>query len=130
MIGLDEIRSHAMSLPDVTEGPPVPAARRIAAFKVSGKSFVGLEKGGRSMTVSLGEDEARAVINEQPDAYEEIRRDGRGFLGLRVDLSKVSAARVRKLIERSWRHAAPKRVVAAYEAAERTARPAAGSRNA
>ena len=34
-----------MTLPEVEEGPPVQAARRIAAFKVAGKSFLGVEKG-------------------------------------------------------------------------------------
>jgi hypothetical protein len=105
----------AMILPEVEEGPPVPAARRIASFKVAGKSFVGVEKGGMSMTVSLSEKEAKAVVAEHPGAYEEIWRNGKIFMGLRVDLSKVPAARVRELIEKSWRHSAPKRIVAAYD---------------
>ena len=115
MIGIDDIRSCAMALPEVTEGPPVPAARRIAAFKVAGKSFVGLEKGGQSITVSLGEGEARAVMAEEPDAYEEIWRNGQRFMGLRADLSKLSTERVQELIERSWRHTAPERVVIAFD---------------
>lgn len=71
MIGLDEIRAFAMALPDVQEGPPVPAARRLAAFKVGGESFVGLQKGLETMTVSVGEAEAKDVVARQPDAYEE-----------------------------------------------------------
>jgi hypothetical protein len=54
---LDEIRRYALSLPDVKEGPPVPAARRIAAFKVDGTGFLGIEKGEKTITVSLGEAE-------------------------------------------------------------------------
>ena len=115
MIGLSELRAMAMNLPEVEEGPPVQAARRIAAFKVAGKSFVGVEKGGATMTVSLAEQEAKAVAAEQPDAYEEIWRNGKIFMGLRVNLSKVPARRVRALIEKSWRHSAPKRIVAAYD---------------
>jgi hypothetical protein len=114
LIGLGEIRAIAMALPEVTEGPPVPAARRIAAFKVAGKSFVGVEKGGMAMTVSLGEDEARAFAADHPDAYKEIWRNGKMFLGLRVDLSKVSVGQARELIESSWRYSTPKRVVADY----------------
>jgi hypothetical protein len=115
LVGLNELRAIAMTLPEVKEGPPVQAARRIAAFKVAGKSFVGLEKGGLTMTVSLVEKEAKAVAAEHPDAYEEIWRNGKIFMGLRVDLSKVPARRVRELIEKSWRHSAPKRIVAAYD---------------
>jgi hypothetical protein len=113
MIELAEIRSHALSMPEVQEGPPVPAARRVAAFKVAGKSFLGVEKGLRTMTISLAEEEAREVVATQPSAYEEIWRDGTRFLGLRVDLSRVSAERAKELIERSWRHSAPRRVVLA-----------------
>jgi hypothetical protein len=115
MIGLSELRAIAMTLPEVEEGPPVQAARRIAAFKVAGKSFVGVEKGGVTMTVSLAEKEAKALVAEHPDAYEEIWRNGKIFMGLRVDLSKVPARRVRALIEQSWRHSAPKRIVAAHD---------------
>jgi hypothetical protein len=101
MIGLSELRAIAMTLPEVEEGPPVQAARRIAAFKVAGKSSVGVEKGGATMTVSLAEEEAKAVVAEHPDAYEEIWRNGKIFMGLRVNLSKVPARRVRALIEQS-----------------------------
>ncbi len=79
----------AMILPEVEEGPPVPAARRIASFKVAGKSFLGVEMGGMTMTVSLSEKEGKAVAAGHPDAYEEIWRNGKTFMGLRVDLSKV-----------------------------------------
>jgi hypothetical protein len=115
MIGLSEIRTIAMNLPEVEEGPPVPAARRIAGYKIAGKSFVGVEKGGVTMTVSLAEREAKALAAAHPNAYEEIWRNGKQFMGLRVDLSKVPARQVRELIETSWRHSAPKHIVAAYD---------------
>ena len=108
MIGLTEIRAIAMALPKVEEGPPVRAANRIAGFKVAGKSFVGVEVGGKSMTVSLPEKEAKSIAAEDPEAYEEIWRNGNIFMGLRVDLSVISAEKVRELIERPWRHSAPK----------------------
>lgn len=115
MIGLVELRAIALALPEVEEGPPVQAARRIAAFKVAGKSFVGVEKGASTITVSLAETEAKTIVGEYPEAYEEIWRNGKIFMGLRVDLSKVSSRRVRELIEKSWRYSAPKRIVAAYD---------------
>lgn len=118
MTGLSQVRAVAMNLPEVEEGPPVPAARRIASFKVAGKSFVGVETGGTSMTVSLSEKEAKAFVTQAPGAYEEIWRNGKIFMGLRVDLSKIPASRVRELIEKSWHRSAPKRIVAAYD--ERT----------
>ena len=104
MIGLNEIRDIAMALPQVEEGPPVRAARRIASFKVGGKSFVGVETGGRYMTVSLPETEGKAFAAEDSKVYEAIWRNKKTFMGLRVDLSAISADRARDLIERSWRH--------------------------
>jgi hypothetical protein len=110
MIGLNEIRAIAMASPQVEEGPPVRVARRIAGFKVAGKSFLGVEEGGASITVSLPENEARAILaDDDPKAYEQIWRNGKTFIGLRVDLSAISADRVRDVIERSWRHSAAAR---------------------
>jgi hypothetical protein len=67
------------------------------------------------MTVSLPEKEAKILALETPSAYEEIWRNGKRFMGLRVDLSKVPDRRVRELIEMSWRNSAPKHIVAAYD---------------
>jgi hypothetical protein len=107
MIGLTEIRAIAMTLPNVEEGPPVRAARRIASFKVGGKGFAGVEAGEKTMTVSLPEKQAKAFIAKNPKAYEEIWQNGKTFKGLRVDLSAISVARARELIEASWGHTAP-----------------------
>jgi hypothetical protein len=103
-----------LSLPEVEEGPPVPAARRIVAFKVAGKSFVGVEKGGLTLTVSLAEEEAKAIAAAHPNAYEEIWRNRTTFMGLRVDMSQLGSRELRELIERSWRHSAPNRIVDEY----------------
>jgi hypothetical protein len=91
VIGLRELRDIAMTLPEVEQGPPVKAAGRFVAFKVAGKSFVGVGKGGLAMTVSLGEKDAKTIAAEHPDAYEEIWRNGKIFMGLRVDLSRVTS---------------------------------------
>jgi hypothetical protein len=114
LISPEEIRQFALSLPEVEEGGPVRSARRIAAFKVAGKSFLGIESGEATITVSLGEQQANVFAAEHPEAGEEIRRNGR-FMGLRVNLSRLSAGEVRELIEHSWRHSAPKRRAGAYE---------------
>jgi hypothetical protein len=50
--------------------------------------------------------------------YEEVWRPGatKSFVGVRVDLAKVSEGRVQELVEHAWRNKAPKRMVAAYDA--------------
>jgi hypothetical protein len=103
VIELSEIRAIALALPQVEEGRPVPAARRIASFKVGGKSFLGVEVGGRTMTVSLSEKAGKAFLSEDPKAYEAIWRNQSLFMGLRADLSAISPERARELIEASWR---------------------------
>lgn len=104
MISIDQIRAIAMSLPQVQEGPPVRAARRIAGFKVGGKSFLGVETGGLTMTVSLAESDAKELAARHPEIYEEIWKNRKILVGLRVNLSKLSARSARELIEKSWRH--------------------------
>jgi hypothetical protein len=109
LVTLEQIRAWAMALPEVEEGPPVRAARRIAAFKVAGKSFVGVETGGTAMTVSLSEPEAEELLVDRPDVFAAVRRNGM-LLGVRVDLGRIGEAEVRQLIEHSWVHSAPRRL--------------------
>lgn len=113
MFSLEKMRAFAMTLPAVEEGPAVKAAHRIAAFKVAGKSFLGVEEGATAITVSLGEQQAKAFAIRHPKACEEIWRNRERFMGLRIQLSEIPAKDLRELIEESWRHAAPKRVAKA-----------------
>jgi hypothetical protein len=46
---------------------------------------------------------------------EEVWRNGRIFVGLRVDLAGVTEERVQELIEHAWRNRAPKRLVAEHD---------------
>lgn len=116
MIGLEEIRGYAAGLPEVEEaahfGQP--------SFKVKGKPFAGIEKGGTTVVVAVDPESARAAVAKDPALYEEVWRPGgphgRLFVGLRVGLADVTAGRLRELVELAWRHKAPKGVVAAYDA--------------
>jgi hypothetical protein len=74
-----------------------------------------LEKGDAHAIVCVGQAEAGTAAAEQPDVYAEVWRNGRIFVGLRVDLAKVAEPRMRELIEHAWRNRAPKRLVAEYD---------------
>lgn len=112
MLGLDEIRGYAMALPEVEEGTHF----RMPAFKVRGKGFAGLDRRNTHLTVAVDEATAKAAAAADPDTYEEMwRNNGRIFVGLRVDLAKVSGERARELVEHAWRNKAPKRLVTAYD---------------
>lgn len=110
MITLDDIRGYAMALPEVEEGTHF----RMPAFRVRGKGFVGLEKGTHAQ-VAVDRATAEAAVASDPDTYEEMWRQGRYFVGVRVDLAKVSGERLRELIEHAWRNKAPKRLAAAFD---------------
>ncbi|HEX8347210.1 MAG TPA: MmcQ/YjbR family DNA-binding protein [Actinoplanes sp.] len=111
MIVLADIRGYAMALPDVVEKPHF----RLPAFRVADRLFAHLEKGDAHAIVCVGPDEARTAASNEPDVYQEVWRNGQIFVGLRVDLAKVSQQRMRQLIELAWRNRAPKRLIAAYD---------------
>jgi len=112
MIDLADIRGYAMALPGVEEKTHF----RLPGFRAADKLLVHLEKGDRHAIVCVGKEEAEAAAAEQPDVYEEVWREpGRIFVGLRVDLAKVSQKRLQELIEHAWRNRVPKRVAAAYD---------------
>lgn len=106
LTSLNQIRALVMTLTGVEEGPPVRAARRIAAFKVAGKSFLGIENGEVTMTVSLDAEQAKALAAAHPAACEEIWRNHKTILGLRLELSKLPRRKVFELIKESWRFTA------------------------
>lgn len=114
MITLDEIRGYATAFPMVEETTHF----RLPTFKVRGKPFAGVEKGGDTAVVSVAQEEAAAAVAADPDVFEEVWRKAatQVFVGLRVDLAKVSPNRMKELVEHAWRNKAPKRVAAAYDA--------------
>ncbi|HEY3687044.1 MAG TPA: MmcQ/YjbR family DNA-binding protein [Streptosporangiaceae bacterium] len=115
MLTPDDIRRVAIAFPEVEEslhfGQP--------KFAVRAKAFAGTEKGGRTAVFSVSQEEAAAAVAAEPEVYEEVWRTAARptWVGLRVDLAAVSRERVAELAEHAWRNRAPKRLVAAYDAA-------------
>ena len=113
MLGLDDLRGYATALPEVEETTHF----RLPTFKVGGRPFAGLEKSATHAIVAVDQAEAGAMAAEDPAVYQEVWRsaNGRIFVGLRVDLAGVPAARLQELVEHAWRHKAPRRLLAAYD---------------
>ena len=111
MITPADIRSYAMSLPDVVEKPHF----RLPAFRVADKLFVQVEKGDTHAVVCVGQAEAERTTAGNPDIFSPVWRNGTFFVGLRVDLTGVTPAQMRELIELAWRSRAPKRLVTEYD---------------
>lgn len=113
MITLDDIRRYARALPEVEEATHF----RLPSFKVRGKGFITVQQGNTHALLAVDQAEATALAAADPDVYEEVWRKGNGriFVGVRVDLAKVSSEHVRELVEHAWRNRAPKRLVATYD---------------
>ncbi len=111
MTDLAELRGVAMALPGVVETTHF----RLPTFTVAGKGFVTVERGGTSAILSLGEPQAAELAASEPELFEEVRRNERVFVGVRVlDLAAVPADRLRRLVEAAWRAKAPKNLQSQY----------------
>lgn len=112
MIELEDIRRAATALPGVEEDTHF----NLPAFKVNGKVFVVLQEGRHHAILHVDERTAEATVAESPAACEAVSRNGgRIFVGLRVDLEGMGPGAFDELVERAWRHRAPKRMVAAHD---------------
>lgn len=116
MITTDDVRRLATAFPDVEEFTHF--RFKVPGFRVGGKAFAGMEKGERTAVFSVGAEEAAAAVAAEPAVYEEVWRPGArpSLVGVRADLAQVSPERVAELVEHAWRHRAPRRLVAAYDA--------------
>jgi hypothetical protein len=110
---LDAARTFALSLPETTEAPHFD----LSSFRVKGKIFCTVPPEGKTLHVYADPDEARALVESDPAAYEHIlwgKRERPEWL--RVHLAKAKVGDVKSLLEDAWRAKAPKRVLAAYDA--------------
>jgi hypothetical protein len=116
VVALEAIRRFATEFPEVQESAHFRFQQPI--FKVGGKVFAGVDRWDVSAVFSISNAEAAAIVAKDPATYEEVWRPGatKSFVGVRVDLARVSEERVRELIERAWRTKAPRRLLGAYDA--------------
>jgi hypothetical protein len=122
-VRLDQARRFALSLPEATEAPHFD----MSSFRVRGKIFATVPPDGEHLHVFVDEHETKAVVAEDPKAYEQLWW-GKRLSGVRVTLKHAHARDVYELLEDAWRRKAPKRLVAGSEPAPpRTSlRPASG----
>jgi hypothetical protein len=109
----DQARKLALSLPEATEQPHF----ELWSFRVRGKIFATVPPDGRHLHVFVDEHAVRSAIRSNPAAFEELMW-GKKLAGLRVSLTSARPAVVRDLLIESWRRKAPKRLVAAFDAAQ------------
>jgi hypothetical protein len=116
VITTDEIRRWATELPEVEE---ISHFRfKVPVFKVRGRTFCGMGKDEQTAVFCISEEQANAAALADPATCEAVRRMDarRSFLGLQVELGNVTKEPIRHLVDEAWRHQAPKRLVAEYDA--------------
>ena len=112
MISGDDVRAFALSLPEAEEietwGHPT--------FRVRKKLFATLAPDDSDASVKSTLPEQQALIQAQPEAFGIPDYVGR-YGWVRVHLANVDPDEMRELLLEAWRMTAPKRVVAAFDAA-------------
>jgi hypothetical protein len=111
----DDVRRIALSLPETDEHPSYGGR---PSFRVRKKGFTWLREDGVSITLHMAslEDKEEMLASDPRKFFTEPHYDGYPMVLLRY--AKVGVKELRELITDSWRLKAPKRVLAAFEAAE------------
>jgi len=109
----DAFRKVALSLPEAHEEPHFERT----SFRVKKKIFATMTPDGKEVMVRVAPPElVRSLLSSHGDVFFSyggwtVRN---GSLGVR--LAKASAKMLEALVVESWRHSAPKRTVAAFDA--------------
>jgi hypothetical protein len=107
------LQAFALSLPETHEEPHFERT----SFRVGKKIFATMTPDGKEAMVRVEPDGVEGLLSSQPDVFFSyggwtVRN---GSLGVR--LAKVDAMLMKRLVTDSWRHAAPRRVVKAFDEA-------------
>ncbi|HEY0094043.1 MAG TPA: MmcQ/YjbR family DNA-binding protein [Archangium sp.] len=111
---LEQVRKLALSLPEAEEQ----AHFDKPSFRVRGKIFATLHVPDKRAVLKLSLEEQDAFVRMQPDVFAVTPWGHQGWTS--VELARVDRALFEKLLVEAWRRIAPKRVVAAWEAARAT----------
>ena len=113
-MGPDELRRHALSLPETCE---VETWGRLT-FRVCGRIFALFSVDGLRASVKATPEEQAVLVGTQPDVFAVAPYVGR-FGWVEVTVSAADAGQVCDLVTEAWRRTAPRRLVAAFDAARR-----------
>lgn len=113
MSDLTDLRTLALALPETEEhdhfGRP--------SFRVRGKIFATAHEDGAGTNLKLPREEHEALVASRPETFGTVVWGQ--LIRTSVVLTAVEPEELAELIEEAWRTVAPKRVVAAFDAAQR-----------
>jgi len=101
----------ARRLPEVEEG----TSYGTPALRVRGKFFARLREDGETLVVKMNIFERQYLMEADPEVFF-ITDHYRDYPSVLVRLSAVQPAQLAERLEDAWRIAAPKRLVAAFDA--------------
>jgi hypothetical protein len=116
MITPAALRKLALSLPGAEEHPHWGNP----SFRVRGKIFATMNEAERRATLKMSVEERETIAAAAPEVFEVLAWGNQGWT--RVDLRRVDRVLIEELLTSAWRRLAPKRVVAAFDAASLTPR--------
>jgi hypothetical protein len=111
MAEIDTVRRLSLALPEVEEG----TSYGTLAWKVRGKSFARL-KDGETLVVMVELGEKEMLMAAEPHIFFETPHY-HGYAAVLVRLAAIPEDELAEVLEDSWRRKAPKRLVAARDAA-------------
>ena len=108
----DEFRRAALAFPETIEqetwGHPT--------FRVRGKMFATMSADDEAATVKASREAQAALVGSEPETFSVPAYVGQhGWVGIRLE--RVDPEEAVELLDEAWRATAPKRVVAAFDAA-------------
>jgi hypothetical protein len=110
-VSFETVRQLALALPGIEEG----TSYGTPAFKVRGKLLARLREEGETLVVKIDFSDRDLLTQADPDTFF-VTDHYVGHPLMLVRLSSVRREQLRILLEDAWRSAAPKRLVAAYDA--------------
>jgi hypothetical protein len=104
------VRKFALALPGVEEG----TSYGTAAFRIKGKFFFRLREDGATLALRTTFADRDVLLDLDPRAFY-VTDHYRDYPSVVVSLSAVRPAVLREVLEKAWRHIAPKTLVARFD---------------
>ena len=102
----EQVRRHALSLPEVTEEPHF----NYSSFRVRGKIFITVPPDEAHIHLFVPEPEREQALAMDPAFLEKLQWGGK-VVGLRATLGAATPAVITRLVTCAWASKAPKRLV-------------------
>lgn len=107
---LSDVRRIALGLPGVEEGP----SYGTPGFRVAGKLFARIKEDDVTLVVRIDRDSRDALLEANPSTFF-VTPHYRGYDGMLIRLSSVTAAELREQLVAAWKRCASKKLLAAFE---------------